>query len=149
MDRWTMKELAETDDITFAICILNERRRGLTAYSPLGLKIKEAERTLSQIKDETEKYRAAISEVCMSENKCDDGEETDLSDCDEETKAEILDNDSYWKTVFQEAEEKDNCENETYNCDTCVKNGDCIEQGIDGSPRWQEEKEGGEENEND
>lgn len=26
----------------------------------------------------------------------------------------------------------DNCENETYNCDACVKNGDCIEQGIDG-----------------
>lgn len=26
----------------------------------------------------------------------------------------------------------DNCENETCNCDACVKNGDCIEQGIDG-----------------
>lgn len=26
----------------------------------------------------------------------------------------------------------DNCENGTYNCDACVKNGDCIEQGIDG-----------------
>lgn len=26
----------------------------------------------------------------------------------------------------------DNCENEAYNCDACVKNGDCVEQGIDG-----------------
>lgn len=35
----------------------------------------------------------------------------------------------------------DNCENETYNCDACVKNGDCIEQGIDGKPRWMEQQE--------
>ncbi len=34
----------------------------------------------------------------------------------------------------------DNCENETYNCDACVKNGDCIEQGIDGKSRWMEEQ---------
>lgn len=35
----------------------------------------------------------------------------------------------------------DNCENETYNCDACVKNGDCIEQGIDGRPKWMEQQE--------
>ncbi len=35
----------------------------------------------------------------------------------------------------------DNCENETYNCDACVKNGDCIEQGIDGKPKWMEDEE--------
>ena len=35
----------------------------------------------------------------------------------------------------------DNCENETYNCDTCIKNGDCIEQGVDGRPKWMEEQE--------
>lgn len=34
-----------------------------------------------------------------------------------------------------------NCESETYNCDVCVKNGDCIEQGIDGRPKWMEEQE--------
>lgn len=34
----------------------------------------------------------------------------------------------------------DNCENETYNCDACVKNGDCVEQGIDGRPRWEEKQ---------
>lgn len=35
----------------------------------------------------------------------------------------------------------DNCQNETYNCDACVKNGDCIEQGIDGRPKWMEQQE--------
>ena len=35
----------------------------------------------------------------------------------------------------------DNCENETYNCDACVKNGDCIEQGVDGKPKWMEDEE--------
>lgn len=33
----------------------------------------------------------------------------------------------------------DNCESETYNCDACIKNGDCIEQGVDGRPKWMEE----------
>lgn len=36
--------------------------------------------------------------------------------------------------------EVDNCENETYNCDACVKNGDCVEQGADGRPRWEDEE---------
>ena len=35
----------------------------------------------------------------------------------------------------------DNCENETCNCDACVKNSDCIEQGIDGRPKWMEQQE--------
>lgn len=34
----------------------------------------------------------------------------------------------------------DNCENGVYNCDACAKNGDCIEQGIDGRPKFKEEK---------
>lgn len=34
----------------------------------------------------------------------------------------------------------DNCENETYNCDTCLNNGDCINQGIDGRPKWEDEE---------
>ena len=59
MDRWTMRELKETDDITFAICILNERRRGLTPYSPLGMKLSEAAHTLSEIKAEHGEENAA------------------------------------------------------------------------------------------
>ncbi len=93
MDRWTMKELKETDDITFAICILNERRRTLTPYSPLGMKLAEAAHTLSNIKAEKDRYLARISAVDGQENEAEIfGDETDLSDCDEETKAQILDN---------------------------------------------------------
>lgn len=35
----------------------------------------------------------------------------------------------------------DNCDRETYDCDACVKNGDCVEQGIDSKPKWMEEQE--------
>lgn len=33
---------------------------------------------------------------------------------------------------------EDNCENGTYDCDTCINNGDCIRQGEDGRPFWEE-----------
>lgn len=51
MDRWTMEQMQNTDDITFAIAILNERRSKLTRYSPLALKLQEAESTLHEIHD--------------------------------------------------------------------------------------------------
>lgn len=93
MDRWTMRELKETDDITFAICILNERRRTLTPYSPLGMKLAEAAHTLANIKAEKDSYLARISAADKQENETVILEnETDLSGCDEETKAQILEN---------------------------------------------------------
>lgn len=46
MDRWTNKALSETDDITFAIEILDERARKVCPYSPLALKIKQTQATL-------------------------------------------------------------------------------------------------------
>lgn len=33
------------------------------------------------------------------------------------------------------------CSGETYDCDRCVQNGNCPEQGADGNPRWMEEEE--------
>lgn len=39
---------------------------------------------------------------------------------------------------------EDNCENRTHNCDSCCKNGDCVEQGMDGQPRWMEGDDSGE-----
>lgn len=40
---WTIKELNETDNLQFAICILNERKNKLTnPNSPLSNKIREA-----------------------------------------------------------------------------------------------------------
>jgi hypothetical protein len=95
-----MRELKETDDITFAIAILHERRKTLTPYSPLGMKLAEAAHTLSEIKSEKDKYLAQLSAVCARPEAT--GEQgnnvevlediTDLSSCDEETKAQILEN---------------------------------------------------------
>lgn len=34
----------------------------------------------------------------------------------------------------------DGCEREEYNCDSCCENGACIQQGMDGKPKWQEEE---------
>lgn len=47
MDRWTIEQLKKTDDIDFAVAILNERRSGLTnIYSPLSERLERAARTL-------------------------------------------------------------------------------------------------------
>ena len=32
----------------------------------------------------------------------------------------------------------DNCQNRTYDCDACPRNGRCLDQGIDGRPRWED-----------
>ena len=51
MNRWTIKELGEIDDIGFAIAILNERRTELTnPYAPLAKKIEEAIKTLESLR---------------------------------------------------------------------------------------------------
>lgn len=55
MDRWTIQKLNETDDITFAISILNERGKTLSPYAPLGMKLQKAAHTLSLIKADREK----------------------------------------------------------------------------------------------
>ena len=31
-----------------------------------------------------------------------------------------------------------NCDNNTFDCDACIKNGDCPSQGMDGKPFWME-----------
>ena len=63
MDRWTMEDLERTDDIDFAIAILNERRAKLTPYSPLGTKLTETVHTLNTIKEERDKYIAKVAEA--------------------------------------------------------------------------------------
>lgn len=56
MYRWTMKQLEETDDITFAIAILNERREGtICRYSPLSVKLSEAAHTLALLKEQQDR----------------------------------------------------------------------------------------------
>ncbi len=60
MNRWTQNELNNTDDLSFAIKILYERRKGLNPYSPLYNKISHAVRTLTMIQEEKEKFIAKI-----------------------------------------------------------------------------------------
>lgn len=129
MDRWTMRELKETDDITFAIQILHERRRGLTPYSPLGMKLSEAAHTLSEIKREKDRYLERVSAVCEP-SEATDGQEndeevledvTDLSGCDEETKAQILEN----AARLEEMQCKP-CEPTSPECDACEFGGAAV-----------------------
>lgn len=49
MDRWTIKELDALDDYAFAAAILDERRRKVTPYSPLGVKLAKAYATLMEL----------------------------------------------------------------------------------------------------
>lgn len=62
MDRWTMAELKNTDDLSFAIQILYERRKGLNPYAPLYQKISETVNTLAMIRAEKERFIARISQ---------------------------------------------------------------------------------------
>ena len=51
-DVWTMKQLENTDDIDFAITILNERANKLNPYTPLSKKLYKTIKTLEHIKTE-------------------------------------------------------------------------------------------------
>lgn len=53
--RWTMEELTKIDDLDFAVCILNERRADLNAYSPLSVKLAQSVKTVQDIKAERDK----------------------------------------------------------------------------------------------
>lgn len=48
MERWTIQALRETDDFSFAICLLNERANKLNIHAPLCVKIRQAVDTLSR-----------------------------------------------------------------------------------------------------
>jgi len=61
MDRWTMEQLEATDDLDFAVCILNERRNRLNPYSPLAMKLSNAASAISAIKEEKDRYLRRIS----------------------------------------------------------------------------------------
>lgn len=55
MDRWTQEELKNTDDLSFAIQILYERRKGLNPYAPLYQKLSQTVSTLNTIREEKRK----------------------------------------------------------------------------------------------
>ncbi len=49
--RWTAKQLNETDDLTFAMCVLSERRELLNQESPLAKKLQRVYRVLEELRD--------------------------------------------------------------------------------------------------
>lgn len=51
MNKWTIKQLNETDDLLFAISILNERKLKLNPFSPLAEKISRTVARLNKIRD--------------------------------------------------------------------------------------------------
>ena len=55
MDRWKIDELKNIGDIDFAIAILDERKRKVSPYSPLAVKISQAQRTLRNLKEGEQK----------------------------------------------------------------------------------------------
>jgi len=57
-----MRDLEKTDDLDFAVCILNERKADLNAYSPLSVKLSRAISTIQSIKGERDKYMARLAE---------------------------------------------------------------------------------------
>ena len=62
MNRWTIKELKETDDITFAMCILSERREGLNQEAPLAKKLRSTYHTLDRLKSRPELFEEGGAE---------------------------------------------------------------------------------------
>ena len=61
--RWTMKELRETDALTFAMCILSERREELSQNAPLAKRLKEVYHILGALRDtcrESEPYSQGL-----------------------------------------------------------------------------------------
>ena len=61
MERWTIERLKNTDDLSFAIEILYERRANLNPYAPLYEKISRTVLTLMEIRDEKERFIARIA----------------------------------------------------------------------------------------
>lgn len=62
---------------------MNERKNRLNPYSPLSMKLGASIKTLSEIRDERTVYLNRLSKVDIGKPE---GDATDFSDCDEETK---------------------------------------------------------------
>jgi len=56
MSRWTIKELDTMDDLTFAMCVLSERKEKLHQGAPLAQKLASARKTLEQLRDATRQW---------------------------------------------------------------------------------------------
>lgn len=79
MERWTMEQLERTDDLDFAICILNERRNRLNPYSPLAMKLGKAVNAIGNIKAEKDAF---LSRITATDTLPEPGEELEPEECD-------------------------------------------------------------------
>lgn len=67
MERWTIKQLSEIDDVSFTIAMLNERANDLkNPYSPLSKKIRKAVATLTTMQS----YIKQVEEDVRLFGKC-------------------------------------------------------------------------------
>ena len=51
LSRWTIADLENTDDLTFAMCIIDERLRKVQMGTPLEKKLRSAHSTLEELRD--------------------------------------------------------------------------------------------------
>jgi len=71
MEKWTIEKLDDTDDYSFAICILNERANKLHPNAPLAEKIKRTVRTLEKAKAVSAVYTISMTEGNEHEKRQD------------------------------------------------------------------------------
>ncbi len=95
MIRPKTRELKDMDDITFAIRVLQERTAKLSPTSYLGIKLSNAINALTEVKQQKDE----------NERSCESSDVTDFSECDDETKAQILENDKRLKEKYPESGE--------------------------------------------
>ncbi len=69
MNSWTVKQLNETDDIIFAMCILAERKQTVNPYSPLWKKLTQVHKTLDELRGGCPSSMEAIRERIFIEVK--------------------------------------------------------------------------------
>jgi len=82
MDRWTMQELERTDDLSFAISLLNKKKNELNPFSPLSMKCCSAIKTLENIKAATERYHEALAAALWGDDAEEGKEQGDDLKCE-------------------------------------------------------------------
>jgi hypothetical protein len=91
-NKWTIKELEELDDITFAMCILSERRESLNQNAVLAQKLRSAYNTLVELRPANrETTQTAIYEEVKRRNLIEDvRKQLDMVDLHSLTHKDVL-----------------------------------------------------------
>ncbi len=84
-NRWTIKQINETDDLTFAMCILSERREMLNQEAPLAKKLRSAYHTLDSLRNRRSimaEKKAAMTKEIISDWECSITSDWECSECE-------------------------------------------------------------------